>query len=374
MADVADAEPDRSFSARRSHLAQYLYLAYALLIVYASLHPFTGWRDRGLSAFAFLSAPWPRYVTEFDLLGNVLGYMPYGFLCVLALHGASSRPVAFAVSALSGLVISVSLEAAQTFLPARIASNLDVACNVTGAAAGAIAGLWAAHWLLEEGPLRRLRAWAFVRGPAADLGLVLIALWLFSQLNPATLLFGTGSLRDALGIIDAASSVDGSARSPGLFVSVEALTAAINLAAAGLLASALVQPGRPVRSVLVVLVLAALAVRTMAFAIVLPAESPLAWATPGGLQGLAGGLLVALAGVKLPRGIRLMVAAVLLMVGAVLVNLAPANPYLAASQALWKQGHFLNFNGLTRLVSTLWPYVVVPYLISLAARRTERGN
>lgn len=373
MANTADIRQAGVPAARRSHLAQYLYLAYALLIVYASLHPFTGWRDQGLSAFAFLSAPWPRYVTEFDLLGNVLGYLPYGFLCVLALHGVASRPASFAAAAVSGLALSIGLEAAQTFLPARIASNLDVVCNVFGAAAGAIGGHWAAHWLLEEGPLRRLRAWAFLPGPATDLGLVLLGLWLFAQLNPATLLFGTGSLRELLGLVDP-SAPGRAARSPEEFVSVEALTAAVNLAAAGLFASALVQPGRPTRRILVALALVALAVRTSAFSIVLAPANWLDWATPGGVQGLVGGLFIALASARLPRGIRLMAAAVLVMVGAVLVNVSPANPYLAATQALWKQGHFLNFNGLTRLVSTLWPYVVLPYLVSLAARRNERGD
>ena len=35
-------------------------------------------------------------------------------------------------------------------------------------------------------------------GHAVDLGLVLLALWLFTQLNPETLLFGNGDLRDLL--------------------------------------------------------------------------------------------------------------------------------------------------------------------------------
>jgi len=60
---------------------------------------------------------------------------------------------------------------------------------------------------------------------------------------------------------------------------------------------------------------------------------------------------------------------VLLMAATVLVNLAPPNPYLAATLKVWQQGHFLNFNGLTRLVSSAWPYVALAYLIFLAARR-----
>ncbi len=44
----------------------------------------------------------------------------------------------------------------------------------------------------------------------------------------------------------------------------------------------------------------------------------------------------------------------------------------AATLTVWQQGHFLNFNGLTRLVSAVWPFAALAYLCLLAARR-ERG-
>jgi VanZ family protein len=359
----------------RSPLARFLFAAYALLVVYASLHPFAGWRDQGVSAFAFVAAPWPRYVTAFDLLGNILGYVPYGFLCVLALYPRLRGVGAFVVAVASGAALSLALEGAQTFLPARIVSNLDTLCNLAGATAGALAGSLCAAWLLERGPLARTRRWAFEHGAAADLGLVLLGLWLLTQSNPATLLFATGGLRDLLALFEgAAGSLEGPARAPQLFVSVEALTAAVNLTATALIFSALVAPGRPVRAMLTLLVVMALAVKTAAFAILLRAEGALAWVTPGALQGLAAGLLLAFVGIELPRAPRLTVAAVLLMAGAVLVNVAPPNPYLTATLAVWEQGHFLHFNGLTRLVSALWPYAMLAYLVSLASRPLTRAR
>ena len=57
-----------------------------VLTVYASLYPLEGWHNHGLSPLAYLDAPWPRYITAFDLAVNLLGYMPYGFLCVAALE------------------------------------------------------------------------------------------------------------------------------------------------------------------------------------------------------------------------------------------------------------------------------------------------
>src|SRR5258706_1271041 len=69
-----------------SAFARIAFAVYTLLIVYASLYPLEGWRDHGISPFAYLTSPWPRYVTCFDLPANGTCYLPYGFLCVLALH------------------------------------------------------------------------------------------------------------------------------------------------------------------------------------------------------------------------------------------------------------------------------------------------
>jgi hypothetical protein len=56
------------------------------------------------------------------------------------------------------------------------------------------------------------------------------------------------------------------------------------------------------------------------------------------------------------------------MAGTALVNLAPENPYLAHSLAVWWQGHFFNFNGLTRTVSALWPFAALVFLLAMATR------
>jgi hypothetical protein len=115
-------------------------------------------------------------------------------------------------------------------------------------------------------------------------------------------------------------------------------------------------------------------VKIAAFAIVMRAEHVLVWVTPGAQIGLAAGIVVALAAMALPRVARLGLAAVLMMAATVLVNLAPPNPYLAATLKLWQQGHFLNFNGLTRLVSALWAFAALGYLIFLAWRREAAGD
>jgi len=332
-----------------------------VLTVYASLYPLEGWRDHGLSPFAYLSAPWPRYVTGVDIALNLAGYVPYGFLCVAALQPRVRGAPAFIAAAATGFALSLVLEALQSYLPARVAMNVDLFCNAAGAAAGAGLGLVFAPALVAEGAVARLRSRAFLPGIGVDAGLVILALWLFTQLNPATLLFAAGDLRDLV------SAGAGRARGPEFFVSIEAFTAAANLVGVALLLSALTRPGQRVRALFVGLVVLALVVKTTAFAILGHAESVFAWLTPGAQIGLGLGLAAGVFAVGLPATVRLALAAVLIMAATVLVNLAPPNPYLAASLKVWNQGHFLNFNGLTRLVSVLWAFAAAAYLIYVAA-------
>lgn len=349
-------------------MARILLVVYAVLTAYATLFPMAGWRDPGISAFAYLSAAWPRYVTRFDLVVNVLGYVPLGFLAVAALHPRVRGIAAFAAATAGAMALSLCLEALQSYLPARIASNLDALCNIAGAALGAALALWLAPRLLAEGPLRELRRRTFLPGAGIDMGLVLMGLWLFLQLDPTTLLFGAGDLNDYLEPRPVAGYP------PRFFVVIEATTVAANLVAVAMLYSLLAAPGAFIRVGLVGLTLAALAVRTAAFAILMRAEDVFAWLTPGAQIGLLAGGAAALAAVGLPRAARVAVAAMLLMAAAVLVNVAPPNPYFAASLKVWQQGHFLNFNGLTRLVSALWPFAALGYLTWLAARRPSSSG
>ncbi len=71
------------------------------------------------------------------------------------------------------------MEAIQTYLPTRVASNLDLAANAFGA-------------LLDRGLLRRMRFTWFERDAAYVIGLS--ALWPFATLFPAQYLFGGGDL------------------------------------------------------------------------------------------------------------------------------------------------------------------------------------
>jgi VanZ family protein len=353
---------ERRSSPRPSPLARYLLLAYALLIIYASLHPFSGWRDQGVDAFAFLTTALPRYITLFDLVTNFAAYMPLGFFALLALHPLLRGAFAFTAAGLAGCALSLALEALQTYLPSRIPSNLDLATNGLGAFAGAGLALRYGVGLLRGSRIHALRHRLFLSGARYDFGLVLLALWLFTQLNPETLLFGNGDLRE---LLEHPSTPLYPAE---VFIQIEAAVAACNMVAVGLFASSLAQDGQPLRRLLLAPLAAALGLKTIAVGVLLKAQNVFAWLTPGALLGLAGGALVLLLALGLPRAARLALAGLLLMAATVLVNLAPENPYFANALAQWPQGYFLNFNGVTHLVSLAWPFAALFYLMMVAPR------
>ena len=61
-------------------------LAYILVIIYASLQPFVGWRALSGDFGNFLFEPWPSWITVDDVLFNFVAYLPLGFLLALALR------------------------------------------------------------------------------------------------------------------------------------------------------------------------------------------------------------------------------------------------------------------------------------------------
>jgi VanZ family protein len=345
-----------------SRLPLQLAGAYTLLALYASLYPFTGWRDTGSHPLVFLEAAWPRYFTGFDLAANALAYFPLGLLWVTALQRVLPQHIAFGIALLMGGGLSLGIEIVQNYLPSRVPSNLDVACNAAGALVGALAGLrWGAA-LRDGGKLHAWRERRFLSGPAGDIGLLLVGAWFLTQLNPETFLFGSGNLR---GLIGLPAALPFAAEH---FIALETATVAGQTLAITLIGTRLAA-NHPLLLPLV-LVAAALAVKSFALLVLMNGVHGLAWATPGSLAGLALGLVLWAGLVQAPPAALQMAAALALMLATVLANLMPDNPYMEDTLRVWQQGHFLNFNGLTRLVTALWPFLALPWLmLSLTPRR-----
>ncbi|MCK9284963.1 MAG: VanZ family protein [Rhodocyclaceae bacterium] len=347
--------------APRPRLPLYLAAAYTLLALYASLHPFSGWRDSGAPPLDYLTAAWPRYFTTFDLVVNAIAYVPLGFLWVPALQRGRTARLQALLATLICIVLSFTMETVQNYLPSRVPSNLDLGSNSLGGLVGALLGARWGRTLLSGGRLHSLRVQHIVAGGSGEAGLMLLGLWLLTQLNPETLLFGSGDLRHLLDI-EIALDFD-----TERFSRIEAVIAAAKMLALGLFASCLLRPTPRARGrklwMIGGLLFAALAIRSFAAALLVAPEKSLHWLTPGNGSGLAIGIVLLAITLRLPSAWRRALAGSALLLATVLVNLAPENPYLSEAASIWRHGHFLNFNGLTRLVSVLWPFLALPWLL-----------
>jgi len=338
-----------------SRLPFYLAVVYTLLALYGSLYPFSGWRATGIAPFAFLEAGWPRYYTLFDLGANVVAYVPLGFLWMATFAARLPAAAAVALAALLAATFSLGVEYAQNYLPTRIPANLDLACNTLGGVLGALVGLRWGRDLLDGGRLHAWREQRFLGGATGDRGVVLLALWLLTQLSPESFLFGNGNLR---GLIGLPAAFDFRANH---FLELEMATVAAHTLAITLIGNRLAR-NHPLLLPLALLGTAML-VKSGAIMLLMESVHGFAWITPGTLGGLALGLVLALLALGCQADERLTIAAMALMLATVLANLMPDNPYLEDTLRVWQQGHFLNFNGLTRLVAALWPFLALPWLM-----------
>jgi VanZ family protein len=359
QSEIAAREAMRS--PRGLHLAWILAVAYLLVIAYASLQPFSGWWLPPKEIRHFLSAPWPRYITLEDVLINIGAYVPLGFL--LARAGLRRLGNVRAVLAAAGLacLVSTAMEAVQMFMPTRVASNVDVLTNALGGLIGALAApLFSPTRLLGIRVARLRRSW-FIYGWPADVGLVLLFVWLVTQLHPTAQLFGTGHLRNTFDL--PAWFI----HTPWLLLTAEAAVAGFNVLGIGLVVTALTRDRSRSGRVLVALLATGFAAKAYTALVVAKTAGPFAWLTPGVALGivLAALLLVALA--RLPRRAQWIIACLSFAIAIGAINVAPDNPYQSVpAQLLAGPTHFLSFSAIVRAVSELWPLLALVYTAAAA--------
>jgi VanZ family protein len=366
----------KPWHARSSPLARGAFVVYALLILYSGLAPWSGWRDLGVAPFAYLTAPVPRHLTTFDVLVNVLGYMPLGALFALSAHPRLRPGVAALFALVVGVLLSGTIEAAQTYLPSRVPSNIDLLTNSFGALAGGLLAAPFASSLIDRGRLADIRLRWFERRPSVLL--LLVCLWPLAQIYPEPMLFGSGDLREVFEATVSAfggdwPALDPSRFGPAEFVLAEAFVVAAALLAVGLAFASTMRPAAPRATLLIALVLIALTLKALAHGLLFGPDRALAWLTPGAYGGLAIGSLTMLAASAGPVHWRPRFALVALGAALVGTNLVPHNPYYLANMQDWRQGALLNFNALTGWLSALWPYALGLALLEHAtmARHTR---
>ena len=341
-----------------SRLLPFLMGVYALLIINASLYPFSGWRAPAEWPWAYLTAGWPRYLHAWEIPLNVAAYVPLGFLLALYFLPRHRWPWTVLLSFITGLGLSFCLESLQSYLPTRIASNLDLASNATGALLGAAAGcVMDKAWSLRE-RLHAYRSRRVSRGAMADFAITLTLIWLFVQINPEIGFLGTADLGTLLG------HEDGLPYSAGAYFLFATLLSAMNLVSIGAFLSILTLSRRSWIGGIAILLGCGALLKAMAGQALLRNPQPLVWLTPGlAAGGLLGAIVLAL---WYWKGTSMKLLGLSALVGAsVLSWVVPVNPYLAVIVQPIAHAHVSSINGATWWVAQLWPWLAILCLLKL---------
>jgi len=339
------------------------------LVVYASLYPFGPWRDQGVDVGSFLLAPWPKYWTGFDVVSNVLGYVPLGFLLALsALRTGRGRWI-FWLAVGPATLLSLGLETCQVYLPTRVASNLDFVLNVAGALLGCLLA-----WSLEK--LGWLKRWSKFRDDwfleDSRGALVLLALWPLALLFPTPLPFGLGQVLERLEFALAQALQDSAfvdwlplrdVELQPMLPLAEAVCVALGLLIPGLLGYAVIRQAGKRLWYVIWLFLIGIGAVTLSAALSFGPEHAWAWLTPPTQKAmLAASVLLIVLAVISPYA-----AAALALLGLgvdlSLINQSGSGPYFDQTLFLWEQGQFIRFHGVAQWLGWLWPYFCLAYLL-----------
>ena len=347
------------------------------LIIYASLYPFDQWRDQGIAPWAFLGAPWPKYWTWFDVASNVLGYAPLGFFLTLSAMRMGWRGAIVWPATLAAALLSLTMEGLQSYLPARVPSQVDLLLNIAGGWIGAVL----ASGLERMGMLNRwsqFRARWFVRD--AHMALVLMAMWPVALLFPVAVPLGLGQVwervEDALtSAFDATPFADWiplrAFELEPLLPGAELLCVMLGLLVPCLLGFGVIRQAGQRFLYLVAVLGLALVMSALSAALTYGPAHAWTWLDLPVMLGLGFGALLAL--VFLPLSARASWAFLLLalLVQQSVLNQSPESAYFAQTLQTWEQGRFIRFHGIVQWLGWLWPYAVL--MLALARLSRERS-
>jgi VanZ family protein len=355
--------------------------AYVALIVYASLYPFTGWRDQGIAPWAWLWSPWPKYWTAFDFIANFFGYMPLGFLLALGFlrrgnprFAAGSVLAAVGVATVSSTLLTFCMESLQSYLPSRVASNVDFGLNGLGAFVGALI----AAGLERAGAIdtwSRVRVRWFVDDARG--ALVLLALWPFALLFPAAVPFGLGQVFERLEAALAEWLMDTpflewlpvrEVELQPLVPGVEMFCVALGVLVPCLLGFSVVRSIRQRAVFAGGIIVVGIGATALSAALSWAPVHAWSWLSLPVQAGLVGAMLLAMAFLPVSRRGCAALVLLALMLHLSLLNQAPESAYFAHTLQTWEQGRFIRFNGLAQWLGWLWPYATLAYVLVRISR------
>ena len=340
----------------RSLLRRYLAAGYAVLIVYASLAPFSGWQEQGLEFWAVLASPLGLTYTGFDALSNLLAYFPFGLLLALTVRTYFGRGFSVLLATLLAMSLSFAMEYLQMYLPMRTSSNADILTNGIGGLAGALvaASVEGRAWFIR---VTQWRIGLFRQGYGVDFGLALVMLWMFAQINPSLPMLGNVFITEpAFRMLVAVPEEP--------FNIWESMAVALNLLMVGALLLSLLRIRRHVVLGLVLLLSAVALAKFIAAALLLKSWALLLWLNGEAILGIVIGVLLITGVAWLPQS-RLIWATALGALSYVVLSywvLDSGAPSAAMRLYQWRYGHLGNYNRLSHAVSLIFPLLLGGYL------------
>ena len=129
----------------RSSLWKNIGILWVLVFIAATTAPWTNFQPNPTNWHRINWVPyahifWGRSILNWDVLQNLVLYMPLGY-CYVKSFPSASRSLLFLVG-IFACALSLVTEAAQVFQPARFPSATDVVNNIFGALVGAGFGRW----------------------------------------------------------------------------------------------------------------------------------------------------------------------------------------------------------------------------------------
>ena len=326
-------------------LARAISLSYALLIIYVSLTPFDFNFENGINAWAWLDAPLPRFITLFDVLVNILAYIPLGFLLVFACYPRWRNFVALGIALSFSAVLAFSVESLQTWLPTRIPSQMDWWANVFGGLMGGLLAIpLGPQWLSGSALRRRFDQWFGLNWAACALFL----LFPWAQIYPQSSWLGTGVWGHAI-----FASVDWGTMVVNHFAQ-ESIITAICWLGTGLLLSLGMRAKAPQWKILNSLLCFTVLVKIAFTGLQFGAEFSLLWLTAGAIWGMLLGSLLLRWTLQFSVASKAWLAIACLVSATIAINILPDNPYFILTLRHWYQGRLLHFNELMQWVSVVW--------------------
>lgn len=352
-----------SQSIHRSLLRRYLLAGYVLMLVYASLSPFAGWQEQGLGFIEVLASPFRHTYTAFDAITNCLAYLPLGMLLALTLRTYVASWRNLLITATGAMLLSLLLEYLQMYLPSRISSNADVLTNTLGTMVGGglVLVIAPTRWFVRA---TQWRIDLFQRGHGVDFGLALLMLWMFAQINPTLPMLGNVFITESAHRIFVTMP-----EAP--FNLWESIAVALNLLMIGLLLQTLLRVRRDAAIALMIVLCVVALAKFIAAAVLLKSWALMLWLNSEAMLGIVVGILVLWAMHSLSRVALLWgtaIAALAYLVLALWV-LDSGTPSTAMRLYHWRYGHLLNYNGMSQIVSGMFPLLLMAYLWRTSRRR-----